>query len=1278
MRLPLFSKPSNPRRPVREPALVAGSWLFDPAFYASQANLPARTDPAAHYCQTGWRAGLNPSPYFDTAFYLKSNADVRDSGANPLAHYIRHGAPERRSPSPDFDPVAFSDAHPDIAGDDPAAACVRHFGSYRWEGQRRSFLTGKDAERILGAFALFVGTRLENEEALRGYLDLPDDQVVRKILDSPEFHLNVVEPVLSGRRPKGSGFEPGRNLELIDWAVRVLDLAPATVADLSATKRHWLQLFGLGRGRAVNSRPADPKGNWLQLFRALFADERFRAAYVPDTRTFRDFADALRSLPTEQDIARFREEVAASGLFDAAWYRSSYDDIRQISDPLEHFIRHGSQEKRSPGPNFDARWYFDRHMRGERRGLQPLEHYLAVGRRRGLPTRPESRYEDWLDRFGRPNPAESAALSAHARKLGPTRIFYMLGGADRLSAFYDSLQAQTVGDWTLTLVWTLSGSAPPASLAGVANVQMAEAGDLADALAATTAARVVIVESDVVLEPDFLAQTAAAHLGGARLVYTDFDRRADKGRRSEPCFLPDFSPLLFSQQPRRIGIVSVAEEAGDFSSVAVDGSAPCPAASVLLGNAGRLGAERLSKVTYSRTSPGPLAAEPSRPAASPSLPAGEPPTVAIIVPFRDKADLLRTCVESVFRLTYYDMSRVKLVLVDNGSTEDDTLLYLDELRGEENVVVTRNRQKFNFSRLNNGAAAGRGEDVLVFLNNDIVVTDPFWLTKLVAEAWRDGTGVVGAKLIYPDWTVQHGGVIIGLQGVAGHSHVHLPANAPGHQGLNLLTREISACTGACLAMRRTVFEEVGGFDPDLEVAFNDIALCAVALKLGYRNILIGDPLLIHHESKSRGRDTESRHRARFLAEANLFKERYWPPFAEDRFYSSNLSLYDMYDLAFPPRVARIPHGLKKGRSPVRILMLSSTYQIGHGVAVVVDQQVTYLRQLGYEVHCGGPIQYSEYESCRSGRVELDTSQAAAEYAVAEDYDVVIAHTPPFFSCARFLGPYPVLIQYDYGEPNPDWFADAEARRETLDEKRFSLFMSNYLACISEAVRDEADMARMRVLPIANSHLGRWDGERSRESRETVRRRHGWTDKKVVLNVCRFGRGEQAYKGIDRYIDLSVSARFRWGRDEVVFVLAGKGGPEEVEELRGSGVEVFANLADPDLLDLYLAADAYANFSRWEGYNLGIAQALAIGLPVVASDIQAHRAFPVSLATSQSQAVRELARAFEATGRREPVIYDWKEALDRFAAFIEACRADTFGGEAASEQARPAGDAGRPS
>jgi GT2 family glycosyltransferase len=266
-----------------------------------------------------------------------------------------------------------------------------------------------------------------------------------------------------------------------------------------------------------------------------------------------------------------------------------------------------------------------------------------------------------------------------------------------------------------------------------------------------------------------------------------------------------------------------------------------------------------------------------------------PPLVSIVVPTRNGQALVRQLITSLAELTTY--KNYEILLVDNNSDDPLAIEYFDSLNARGLVTLIKDPGEFNYSRINNGAVRqARGEFVLL-LNNDIEVLRPDWLTEMVSHAARPGVGCVGARLLYPDDTLQHAGVVVGLGGLAGHVFCGLPAEHGGYFNRAQSTQEFSAVTAACLLIRRSVFEAVGGLDEELfAVAFNDVDLCLKVREAGYRNIYTPHALLRHHESATRGPDTSGEKLQRFKKEGNALRQKWGDTLMIDPMYNPNLAL----------------------------------------------------------------------------------------------------------------------------------------------------------------------------------------------------------------------------------------------------------------------------------------------------------------------------------------------------------------------------------------------------
>jgi len=279
------------------------------------------------------------------------------------------------------------------------------------------------------------------------------------------------------------------------------------------------------------------------------------------------------------------------------------------------------------------------------------------------------------------------------------------------------------------------------------------------------------------------------------------------------------------------------------------------------------------------------------------------PLVSLVIPTRDALPLLETCVESILHTTEY--KSFEIIVIDNQSAARDTLAYFSALQQRGVARVVRFDQPFNFSAINNaGVREARGQ-VVALLNNDLEAIEPGWLEEMVSHALRPEIGAVGARLLYPDRTVQHGGILLGVGGVAGHAHKLSPERDPGYFRRAQVAQEMSAVTAACLAIRRETYLAVGGFDETLAVAFNDVDFCLRVGETGLRNLWTPFATLIHHESRSRGADDTASKRARFHQEIRRMHARWGDVLQNDPAYNSNLTLEsEDFALAWPPRVRK--------------------------------------------------------------------------------------------------------------------------------------------------------------------------------------------------------------------------------------------------------------------------------------------------------------------------------------------------------------------------------------
>ncbi len=504
--------------------------------------------------------------------------------------------------------------------------------------------------------------------------------------------------------------------------------------------------------------------------------------------------------------------------------------------------------------------------------------------------------------------------------------------ADLLGKLLASVQAQWYPDWELILVDDCSPrEATRDEMRAIGDVRVkchfltenkGISGATNEALARATGDFIVFLDHDDELTEDCLYELAVC-IGreDPDFIYSDEDKIAPDGRFTEPFFKPDWSPdtMMSTMYTCHVSCVrrSLAEEVGGLRSK-FDGAQdydfilrvvektdriahvpkvlyhwrviPASVAADLAAKPYAVEAARLARVTAleRRGLEGTLEPVPQIPGhyRVNYKPRGNP-LVSIIIPSKNNGKVLRQCVDSINAKSSH--ANRELVILDNGSTERETVAYLEGLKGRPGVTVIRHDAPFNFSEINNIGARHSKGDILLFLNDDTEVLTPDWLERMAGYAQLPHVGAVGAKLVYPNTrSIQHAG-ILNLAAGPGHAFLQGHADAPGYFARALLEYDWIAVTGACLMMERAKFEAVGGFDESFPVAYNDVELCFRLVRKGLYNVVVQAAELVHHESLSRGRDELSpEKRARLETERRRLYETHPGFFMRDPFHSPNL------------------------------------------------------------------------------------------------------------------------------------------------------------------------------------------------------------------------------------------------------------------------------------------------------------------------------------------------------------------------------------------------------
>ncbi|MGZ5004258.1 MAG: glycosyltransferase [Chthoniobacterales bacterium] len=562
--------------------------------------------------------------------------------------------------------------------------------------------------------------------------------------------------------------------------------------------------------------------------------------------------------------------------------------------------------------------------------LLPKKLIREVQKRRGRAAAPESaatEYQRWFERH-RAKPHQLDLMRAEAKKFAYAPLFSIITPVfntpnEWLQMAVDSVRAQVYGNWELLLIDDASTNAQTIEClqsltsndARIRLVRREKNGGISvasnDGIKAASGEWIGLLDHDDALEPDalFHGVKLLQKIRDADLIYSDEDKITDAGLDA-PFLKPDWSPDFFLSYNYLCHFTifrrSLVEQVGGFRSE-FDGAQDYDLFLRIIEKTQRI--HHIPRVLYHwrRTATStadnirrkPEALEAGRKAILEHLQRrGEAGYVAIdwrthgywvkreikharkisiIIGTRDRIPLLARCIETLIAKTSY--REYEIVIVDNDSASDEARHYFMHTLHR----VLRYDGPFNFSAMNNFAVEQTDSPWLLFLNNDVEIIESEWLTAMVEHVQRPEVGAVGVRLLYPNETIQHAGVVMGVGGIAEHAFKNFGAEDPGVCRQLQVTRNYSAVTGACLLTRREVFDEVGGFDEaQLPVTFSDVDLCLKMRRAGYLIVYTPFAKLIHHESATRHRSAEPR-------ESDVIRQRWGDVLARDPYYNPNLS-----------------------------------------------------------------------------------------------------------------------------------------------------------------------------------------------------------------------------------------------------------------------------------------------------------------------------------------------------------------------------------------------------
>lgn len=833
----------QPIRFLRDYFLIERSLLFDPAYYFEKnPDLQGKSfDLLAHYTALGGEENRDPNPLFDTRYYREKYAHAIAED-HPLVHYITKGTAAGFKPHPLFDTAYYLSRYPDVAevGINPLAHFLKHGAQ-----------DGRDPNPLF--------------------------DTAYYLLRVPELKTNGINPLVHFlTEGAGKGLKPNPLFYPIFYLEKYPDIAASGVNPLV----HFIENGGR-EGRDPNP-----------MFIALYYLEK-------------------------------NPDVAASG-----------------ENVLVHYLEKGAREGRDPHPFFQTTYYAKMNYDVIDAGSNPLAHYVEYGLNEGR--LPYNLYDAWVQ-SKRLTSADIETIRMKIDRMTYRPVFSVIvpvynTDEQWLRRCLDSVLEQLYPHWELCIAD--DASTEPHVKRVLAEYEAKDRrvrvayrkvnGHISaasnDALALAQGEFVALLDHDDEISVDALYENAVllnAH-PDADMIYSDEDKISDEGIRHLPFFKSDWSPDTFLSQMysghlgvyrteivRRIGGFRVGFEGSqDYDLVlrlteqtshiyhipkmlyhwrTIHGSTARAADSK---NYAYVAARKaIQEALDRRGEGGHVDVVPDRHGQyRVRYPVRGNPLVSIIIPTRDNVPSLDQCLKSIFGKTTYLFFEV--VIVDNGSVGEDTRSLFERWKAAEKdrFRVVSADIPFNYSRLNNeGARHARGE-ILVLLNDDIEIISGNWLEEMAGHAQRKTIGAVSAVLVYPDDTIQHAGLILGVGGVANHSHKFAPASSPGYFGRLLISANYAAVTGACLMVSRERYLGIGGLDEELAVAYNDVDFCLRLLREGYRNIVLAHIRLYHHESRSRGLDTVADcDKDRLKRDMAVMESRWRDLIANDPYYNPNLT-----------------------------------------------------------------------------------------------------------------------------------------------------------------------------------------------------------------------------------------------------------------------------------------------------------------------------------------------------------------------------------------------------
>jgi O-antigen biosynthesis protein len=873
--------------------------LFDSGWYLTRnPGVKAKSaNPLVHYLLRGARQGCDPNLYFDTKWYLAHNKDVAQAGMNPLVHYLKHGAAEGRDPSPKFDTQWYVGEYKDVAraGINPLV----HFLRYgRAEGHR-----APTPEVVLVTSTSNIVPRNDGSlEFINGdpqlHLSFAASAYINQICLVLSCHIEVIE---------GDYFDPRL---YIDYGDGISEDHAFYLA--KTDKDHWQALLPM---------PC--------LIKTIRLDPSSRRGVIrPPEISVRpvDLSAFLDQLLSGEDAAK--QSLTETVLAIAKFVKLGCRKILHSESLFAGYTVSAIAGSASKSLNASAM----------------INH---------------ATYLEWIERYDTITQNDisemEASLSAFKRKPLFSVIMPVYNtNTSLLKQAIDSVLVQTYPYFELCIAD--DASSDPEIRAVIqkaarrdqrikylfrpANGHISECTN--SALSLATGDFVVLVDHDDVI-PVHTLWTVTFYINmypDCKVLFSDEDKIDYEGLRQDPYLKGAFDEYLLygHNMVSHLGVYnrSLIEEVGGFRQ-GYEGSQDYD---LILRCFDRCGAKAIvhiphvlyhwrmmagsTSVSADQKGYAILAAQKSiddhfgrrglpfrsvdgrfpgiTAITMPNSEAQAESRVSIIIPTRDGRSHLVACIDSIKK---HKDPNVELIIVDNGSKDKQTIDYLRQLAKSGTANILSYNREFNFSKINNFAVGHASGELLCFLNDDTEVVSPEWLNRARTLLSIPAIGIVGARLLYADMTLQHFGIHLGLgpHKVAGTPYVGQHTSNPGLASKAILMQQFCSVTGACLFIRREDFMKVGGFEPELAVAYNDVDLCLKLRNTGLQVVCDPDIELIHHESKSRGLDLTPEKRQRLDREGEWMRRKWEKKLDADPFFNPNFDLKGSeYALAFPPRV----------------------------------------------------------------------------------------------------------------------------------------------------------------------------------------------------------------------------------------------------------------------------------------------------------------------------------------------------------------------------------------